>query len=171
MVPMADITERGDIGSGQVLGSICWFMWGTLSRREAELLVCTQKGSWLCQNTCGPFMRRESSNHPRIVTKLGCRDHVNVFSSVQSLSHVRLFVTPWTAARQPPFPSPTPRVHPNPCPLSWWCHSTILSSVIPFNLSQHSGFFQWVSSSNQVAKVLEFQLQHQSFQWTPRTDL
>ena len=30
-------------------------------------------------------------------------------------------------------PSPTPRVHPNPCPLSWWCHSTILSSVIPFS--------------------------------------
>ena len=39
------------------------------------------------------------------------------------------------------------------------------------NLSQHQGLFQWVSSSHQVAKVLEFQLQHQSFQWTPRTDL
>ena len=32
----------------------------------------------------------------------------------------------------PPCPSPTPRVHPNPCPLSWWCHLTISSSVIPF---------------------------------------
>ena len=39
-----------------------------------------------------------------------------------------------------------------------------------FNLSQHQGLFQWVSSSHQVAKVLEFQLQHQSFQWTFRTD-
>jgi len=39
------------------------------------------------------------------------------------------------------------------------------------NPSQHQGFFQWVSSSYEVAKVLEFQLQHQSFQWTPRTDL
>ena len=37
-----------------------------------------------------------------------------------------------------------------------------------FSLSQHQGLFQWVSSSHQVAKVLEFQLQHQSFQWTPR---
>ena len=37
--------------------------------------------------------------------------------------------------------------------------------------SQHQGLFQWVSSSHEVAKVLEFQLQHQSFQWTPRTDL
>ena len=39
-----------------------------------------------------------------------------------------------------------------------------------FNLSQHQGLFQWVSSSYQVAKVLEFQLQHQSFQWIFRTD-
>ena len=39
------------------------------------------------------------------------------------------------------------------------------------NPSQHQGFFKWVSSLHQVAKVLEFQLQHQSLQWTPRTDL
>ena len=39
------------------------------------------------------------------------------------------------------------------------------------NPSQHQGLFQWVSTSHEVAKVLEFQLQHQSFQWTPRTDL
>ena len=48
-----------------------------------------------------------------------------------------------------------------------------LSSPSPpaLNLSQHQGLFKWVSSSHQVAKVLEFQLQHQSFQWTLRTDL
>ena len=46
-----------------------------------------------------------------------------------------------------------------------------LSSPSPaFNPSQHQGRFQWVSSSHHVAKVLEFQLQHQCFQWTPRTD-
>ena len=47
-----------------------------------------------------------------------------------------------------------------------------LSSPYPpaFNLSQHQGLFQWVSFLHQVAKVLEFQLQHQSFQWTPRSD-
>ena len=33
----------------------------------------------------------------------------------------------------PPFPSPTPGVHPSPCPLSWWCHPTISSSVVPFS--------------------------------------
>ena len=47
-----------------------------------------------------------------------------------------------------------------------------LSSPSPptFSLAQHQGLFQWVSSSHQVAKVLKFQLQHQSFQWTFRTD-
>ena len=39
------------------------------------------------------------------------------------------------------------------------------------NPSQHQGLFQWVNTLHEVAKVLEFQLQHQSFQWTPRTDL
>ena len=43
------------------------------------------------------------------------------------------------------------------------------SPPIP-NPSQHQGLFQW-ANSHEVAKVLEFQLQHQSFQWTPRTDL
>ena len=47
-----------------------------------------------------------------------------------------------------------------------------LSSPSPpaFNLSQHQGLFKWVSCSHQVAKVLELQLYHQSFQWIFRTD-
>ena len=43
------------------------------------------------------------------------------------------------------------------------------STSLTFNLSQYQGLFQWVSSMNQVAKVLGFQLQHQSFQWIVRT--
>ena len=48
-----------------------------------------------------------------------------------------------------------------------------LSSPSPpaFNLSQYQGLLKWVSYLHWVAKILEFQLQHQSFQWTPRTDL
>ena len=48
-----------------------------------------------------------------------------------------------------------------------------LSSPSPpaLNLSQHQGLFKWVSSSNQMAKGLQFQLQHPCIQWTPRTDL
>ena len=44
------------------------------------------------------------------------------------------------------------------------------SSPPPFNLSQHQGLFQWVSSLHYVPQVLEFQFQHQSFQWIFRTD-
>ena len=76
---------------------------------------------------------------------------------------------------RPPCPSPTPGAYPNSCPLSQWCHPAISSSVVPsppaLYLSQHHGLFKWVSSLHQVAKVLEFQLQHQSFQWTARTGL
>ena len=65
------------------------------------------------------------------------------FSSVQSPSHVWLFVTPWTA--RPPCPSPTPEIYSNSCLLSLWCHPTISSSVIPFSCLQSfpaSGSFQ-----------------------------
>ena len=44
-------------------------------------------------------------------------------------------------------------------------HPPLSPSPLAFNLSQHQGLFQWVSSSHQLTKVLEFQLQHQSFQW------
>ena len=50
-------------------------------------------------------------------------------------------------------------------------HPLSSPSAPALNLSQHQGLFKWVSSSHQVAKVLEFQPQHQSFQWIPRTDL
>ena len=98
------------------------------------------------------------------------------FSSVQSLSHVWLFVTPWTACSTPG-PVHHQLLEPTQTPVRWvddaFQPSHPLSSPSPraFNLSQHQGLFRWVSSSHQVAKVLEFQLQHQSFQWTHRTDL
>ena len=98
----------------------------------------------------------------RVLTNI-IHEGSTLLTSVQSLSRVRLFVTLWTAARQPSlsttnsrsllkFMSMIPSNHP-------------LSSPSPpaFNLSQHQGLFKWVSSSHQMAKVLEFQLQHQSF--------
>ena len=47
----------------------------------------------------------------------------------------------------------------------------LLPTSFSLSLSQHQGLFQWVSSSHQVAKILELQLPHQSFQWIFRTDL
>ena len=71
-------------------------------------------------------------------------------------------------------PSPTPGAYLNSCPLSQWCHSPthLLSSPSPpgFSLSQHQALFQWVNALHQVAQVLEFQLQHQSFQCIFRID-
>ena len=63
----------------------------------------------------------------------------------------------------------------NSCPSSRWCHPTISSSVVTFSSCLQSfpasGSFQWVSSLHQVAKVLEFQLQLQSFQFTVSKNL
>ena len=50
-------------------------------------------------------------------------------------------------------------------------HPLTSPSPPAFNVSQHQGLFKWVTSSHEVAKVLELQPQHQSLQWTPRTDL
>ena len=97
------------------------------------------------------------------------------FSSFQLLSHVRVFATPWMQHARPPCPSPTPGVHSDSHPSSQWCHPAISSSVVPFSSCPQSlpalESFPMSNSSHEVAKVLEFQLQHQSFQWTPRTDL
>ena len=67
--------------------------------------------------------------------KLHCLVDTNVFSSVQ-FSRSVVSDSLWPNEPQharPPCPSPTSRVHPNPCPLSWWCHPTISSSVVPFS--------------------------------------
>ena len=93
-----------------------------------------------------------------------------LISSAQSLSCVQLFATPWTAARQASLSI-----------TSSWSSLKLMSieSVMPSShlivchplLLLHHSLFQWVNSSHEVAKVLEFQPQHQSFQWKPRTDL
>ena len=98
------------------------------------------------------------------------------FTSIQ-FSHSVVSDSLWLHGLQQarlPCPSPTTGVYSNSCPSSWWCHPTISPPVMPsppaFNISQHQGLFQWVSSSCQVVKVLDVQLQHQSFQWMFRTD-
>ena len=86
---------------------------------------------------------------------------------VQSLSCVPLFVTPCIGTHQAFLSLTISRVCSNSCPLSQWHYPTVSFSFAPFppalNLSQHQGLFQWVSSSHQVAKVLELQLQHQFY--------
>ena len=97
------------------------------------------------------------------------------FSSIQSLSHVWLFATPWIAAHQASLSitncwsslklmsikSVMPSSH-----LILCCPLLLLPPIPP-----SSRVSKWVNSSHEVAKVLELQLQNPSFQWTPRTDL
>ena len=80
---------------------------------------------------------------------------------------------------RPPCPSPTPGIHPNPCPLSQWCHLTISSSVVPFSSCPQSfpasGSFQMsqffasggqsigvsasaISPSNEYSGLISFQI-------------
>ena len=82
------------------------------------------------------------------------------FQSVQSLSRVQLFETLWTAARQVPCPTPTPKTCSNSCQSGQWCHPTISSSVSPFSSClqsfQASGSFpvsQFFSSGGQNTGV------------------
>ena len=64
---------------------------------------------------------------------MNMRNFTSLVSSVQLLSHVRLFITHGLQHARLPCPSPTPRICSNSYPLSWWCHSIISSSVVPFS--------------------------------------
>ena len=104
--------------------------------------------------------------------------NINPFDQFSSVAQPCLTLCDPHGLQHARFPCPSTTwvswAYSNSCPSSRWCHPTISSSVISsppaFNLSQHQGLFQWVSSSHQGAKVLELQLQHQSFQWIFRTD-
>ena len=123
-----------------------WFMWQWGMKAELRRWIVVRKNSSL-KPYCSDFQ----------------------FSSVaQSCLTLRPHESQHT---RPPCPSPTPRVHPNPCPSGRWCHPTISSSVVPFSTCPHQALFQWVNSSHEGAKGLELRPQHQSLQWTPRTNL
>ena len=146
--------------------------------KDANMLSVKVRCEWNCSLCSISYCWWSLSSiitHPlcllQAVTLLACSLGANlcmpaVASSVQLLSRVQLFVTPWTAAHQASLSI-----------TNSWSLLKLLSieSVLPsnhlilcrplllFNLFQHQGLFQWVSSSHQVAKVLESQLQHQSF--------
>ena len=76
---------------------------------------------------------------------------------------------------RPPCPSPTPGVYPNPRPLSWWCHPTISSSVIPFSSCLQSfpasGSFQMSQLFTSGGQSIGVSALTSVLQWTPRADL
>ena len=127
---------------------------GRWTKHKSGGNVCPWANSLQCQTQVLLYI--SSVQFSRLVVSDSLRPH--------GLQHTR-----------PPCPSPTPRVYPNSCPLSRWCnHRLTLTLTQPshplsspssptFNLSQHQGLFNWVSSSHQMVRVLEFQLQHQSY--------
>ena len=102
--------------------------------------------------------------------------NITFFSSVQSLSRVWLFATPWIAACQASCPSPTPGVHSDPHPSSRWCHPAISSSVVPFSSCPQSlpvsesfpmsQLFAWGDQSTGVSALASF-LPKNTQDWSP----
>ena len=120
-------------------------------------------------------------NHPKSIVYIPL-GFIHSICSVQLLSRVRLFMTLWTEAhlaslsisnyrnlsKLMSIESVMPSSHFILC-RTLLLQPSIFPSIRVF--SNESGLFKWVSSLHELAKVVEFQLQHQSFQWTPRTDL
>ena len=98
------------------------------------------------------------------------------FSSLQSLSHVRIFATPWIAACQASLSITTPGVHSNSGPSSRWCHPAISSSVVPFSSCPQplpasecfpmSQLFAWGGQSTRVSALASL-LPKNTQDWSP----
>jgi len=105
--------------------------------------------------------------------------HMLQFSSVQSLSPVRLFATPWIAAHQASLSITNSRSHPDSRPSSQWCHPAISSSVVPFSSCPQSlpaseslpmsQLFAWGGQSTGVSALASF-LPKKSQGWSPLED-
>ena len=167
------------------LGPILWCLWlfhiylfSLIWKNQHTILLLNRSGINYHINSMS-----ESYNHNYhwkqifVLSCLVCKTLLffTKFSSVQSLSHVRLFATPWIAACQVPVHHQLPEftqthVHRVSDAIQ---PSHPLSSPSPPapNPSHDQGLFQWVNSSHEVAKVLEFQLSYHSFQGNPRADL
>ena len=112
----------------------------------------------------GFFVYHEEVTEEELKPRVSCFQFVQFSRSVVSNS-----LRPHEPQHaRPPCPSPTPGVHPNPCPLRRWCHPTMSSSVVPCSSCPQSfpasGSFQ-MSQLSASGGVLEFQLQHQYFLW------
>ena len=133
---------------------------------------CSVSGSNCCFFSCIQVFQEEG--------KVFCYSHFFKNITVCHDLHKSLVVSDSLQPHElqqarPPCQSPTPWVHPDSCPLHQWCHQAISSSVIPFSSCPQSflasesflmsQLFAWGGQS------MEFQLQHHSFQRTPKTDL
>ena len=130
-----------------------------------------QKQSYLTSNIIHSVFQQKFIEHIVHI----CHSSRFQFRSVQSLVRIRLFATPMDCST-PGHPVHHQLLEFTQTHVHWVSdaiqpsHSLSSLSSPTFNLSHHQGPFKWVISSHQVAKVLEFQLLHQSFQWIFRTN-
>ena len=164
-------------------GRVGWGLWEIRLEREGEgnrVLPCSS-GCWiiLLENwrAIRGFWIVESCERRQSLWEdcLQCVYNTTSWKIVvvQSLSHARLLVTPWTAAQQASLSFTLSRSLLKLLSIESVMPSHSLSPPSPFAFSQrpqHQGLFQWVVSLHQEAQVLELQFQHQSFQWIFRTD-
>ena len=103
------------------------------------------EGMWVCPfpseranqrryHTIIIFMALQKIAQPQPVSHFNTEILLLCFSSVQLLSHIRLFATPWLQHNRLPCPSPTPRACSSSCPSSQWYYPTISFSVNPLLL-------------------------------------
>ena len=110
------------------------------------------------------------------IEKIELEVFIIFISSVQSLSHVQLLRPHESQHARPPCPSPTPGVHSDSRPSSWWCNPAISSSVVPFSSCPQSlpasgsfpmsQLFAWGSQSTVVSALASFLPMHTQ-DWSP----
>ena len=163
---------------------LIWSEWKLLSSVRLFATPWTIHGilqTRILEGVAFPFSR--GSSQPRDCTQVSCIAGISLpaepqFSSVQfsSVAQPCLTLCDPMNCRMPGLPVHHQLPEPTQTHVHWVGFAIqpshpLLSPSPALNISQHQGLFKWVSSSHEVAKVLEFQLQHQSYQWTPRTDL
>ena len=158
----------------------------------ATLLMSSQQEKWRGKGKAGSYLLRSVPEHCTYYFHSTTNGHIQppwrlgnvvfswvtvcflTFSSVQfSCSVVSGSLQPHESQHaRPPCPSPTPRVYSNLCPLNPWCHP---ASVVPHSSCPQSfpasGSFLMSQLFTWGGRSMEFQLQRQSFQWTPRTHI
>ena len=161
-----------DTGSVQILVS----MYNSPFKRIQRVL--DKWLGWSKENTSGDWKimlcyKVERCSEDDSYMSTGHRRQIVVV--VQSLSRVRVFAAPWTAAHKAALSftislSLLKLIHDESVTPSKPLHSLSSPSPPAFSLSKHQGFLQWISSLHYMVRELELHLQHQSFQWIFRVD-
>ena len=139
--------QLGGLTPGELEDSIL------VSRKQSFVGLTPTKGDWLTklQHMHSIFSSVQLLSCPTLCDPMNCSTPgLPVHHQLPEFTQTHVHRVGDAVQSSHPLSSPSPPV-PNP--------------------SQYQGLFQWVNSSHEVAKVLQFQPQHQSFQWTPRTDL